>query len=79
MFLIFFISFSKSISLVLFQVIFLLRLDSFAPKFDFVIKLACGNLAARYSVLFSTAFNAEIVARQLILCILLSISLTLAL
>ena len=35
--------------LVLFELIFLLRLDSFASRSVFVIKLACDNLAAKVS------------------------------
>ena len=33
----------------MFEVIFLLRLDSLAIKSVFVIKFACANLAARFS------------------------------
>ena len=45
----FFNSFSVSKCFVLSQVIFLLRLDSFASKSVFVIKFACTNLAAKFS------------------------------
>ena len=50
MFLIFFNSFSMSKCLILFEVIFLLRLHSFALKSVFVTKFACVNLAAKFSV-----------------------------
>ena len=49
MFLGFFNSFSTSKCLVFFEVIFLLRLDSFASKSVFVIKLACASLALKKS------------------------------
>ena len=45
----FFNSFSKSKCFVLFEVIFLLRLDSLASKSVVVIKFACANLAANFS------------------------------
>ena len=49
MFLAFFNSFSTSELFDLFEVIFLLRLDSLASKSVFVIKFACANLALKTS------------------------------
>ena len=49
MFLIFFNSFSTTKYFVLFEVIFLLRLDSFVLKSAFVIKFACADLATNLS------------------------------
>ena len=49
MFLAFFNLFSTSKCFDLFEVIFLLRLDSLASKSVFVIKLACANLALKTS------------------------------
>ena len=43
----FFTSFSTSKCFDLFEVIFLLRLDSLASKSVFVIKFACANLALK--------------------------------
>ena len=45
----FFYSFSTSKCFVLFEVIFLLGLDSLASKSVFVIKFVCANLAAKFS------------------------------
>ena len=47
MFLAFFNSFSTSELFDLFEVIFLLRLDSLASKSVFVIRLACASLASK--------------------------------
>ena len=41
--------FNSSKGCILFEVIFLLRLDSFASKFVFVTKFACANLALETS------------------------------
>ena len=49
MFLAFFNSFLTSKCFVLFEVIFLLRLDSLASKSVFVIKFVCANLALKTS------------------------------
>ena len=47
MFLSFFASFLTSKRFVLFEVIFLLRLDSLASKSVFVFKCACANLSLK--------------------------------
>ena len=55
----FFNSFSNSKCFDLFVVIFLLRLDSLASTFIFVIKFACANLALKPSA--AKVLNSEIV------------------
>ena len=59
MFLAFFNLFSTSKCFDLFEVIFLLRLDSLASKFAFVIKFAYANLALKTSV--AKALNSGVV------------------
>ena len=49
----FFNSFSTSKGFILFEVIFLLRFDSFASKFVFLTKFACANLVSTPEVLSS--------------------------
>ena len=49
MFVVFFSSFSTITWIVLFELIFLLRLISLSSKSVFVIKFACANLAAKLS------------------------------
>ena len=50
MFLVLFNSFSTSTCFVLFEVFFLFKLFSLSSKSVFVIKFACANLAAKFSV-----------------------------